>query len=346
MVKYAILCKPGHNRVYFEQSKQLSEAELSLALMRSGISCGNIFGEHIADIFYITFTADAELDERSLRIVSRLSFVYALFMVKGEMLLPIARNNLRFMEEGISSMLKYSGKTNEIFTAMMINAALFSSDFIYSDRIKLLDPIAGKGTTLFEGLISGFDVSGIEINDKTAAEVHCFFKKYLETEHYKHSGHIEKISGENKSFRAQRYSFSFAHSKEELRSGQERSLEIIAGSSVYANKFYKKNTFDIIVGDLPYGVQHGSITDSRQSSSPTRNPSELLTACLKSWHDVLKRGGAIALAWNTFVLPKAEMSALLERYGFTVMTGGAYEALEHRVDHAIKRDVIVARKDG
>lgn len=345
MIKYAILCKPGHNRVYFEQSKRLSEAELKMAFPRLDVSCSEVAGEYIAGVFYLTFTAAEELTGKAFEAVSRLSFVYALFIVSGEMLRPIARTNPRFMDEGISSMLKYTGKTNELFTAMLINAALFASDFSACDRIKLLDPIAGKGTTLFEGLVNGFDVCGIEIGDKVVAEVHAFFKKYLETERYKHSGHAEKISGENKSFRAQRYSFLLAHTKEELRDGDARSLEIIAGNSVYANKLYRKNTFDILVGDLPYGVQHGNVTAEKQSSL-TRNPSELLNACLDSWRDVLKRGGAMSLAWNSFVLPREEMCALLTEHGFTVMTGEAYDCLEHRVDSAIKRDVIVARKDG
>lgn len=43
---------------------------------------------------------------------------------------------------------------------MMINVALLSSDFNYNDRIQLLDPIAGKGTTLFEGAVYGFDTYG------------------------------------------------------------------------------------------------------------------------------------------------------------------------------------------
>ena len=48
----------------------------------------------------------------------------------------------------------------------MINVAVFSCTAAKADRITLLDPVAGKGTTLFEGLTMGFDCCGIEIGDK------------------------------------------------------------------------------------------------------------------------------------------------------------------------------------
>ena len=59
---------------------------------------------------------------------------------------------------------------------------------------------------------------------------------------------------------------------------------------------------------------------------------------------VLRPGGALALSWNTFVLPKEEMRRLLSSAGLAVQTGGPYDRFEHRVDQAIKRDIVVAVK--
>jgi tRNA G10 N-methylase Trm11 len=257
--------------------------------------------------------------------------------------MPIEKNNFNYFNTDISSILKYTGKTNEIFTRMMINVALFSSDFYNEANIKLLDPIAGKGTTLFEGLICGYDVYGIEIGDKTVSEAYQYIKKYLETEKYKHNTKIEKISGENKSFTSSRYIIETAKSKEDFKQENFKTIELIAGNSVYANKYYKKNSFHIIVGDLPYGVQHGNVTNEKQSSL-TRNPKELLMSCLPGWRDILMPGGTIVLAWNKFVLSKEEMNSVFEQNKFSVLQNDDYNNFEHRVDQAIKRDIIVAKR--
>lgn len=118
---------------------------------------------------------------------------------------------------------------------------------------------------------------------------------------------------------------------------------MVAGNSVYADKFFKKNSFDAIVGDLPYGVQHGNVTNEKQSSL-TRNPKDLVKACLPAWKTVLKPGGVIALSWNTFVFPKPQFAKIMEDEGLAVLEEGAYSQLEHRVDNAIRRDIIFAKK--
>jgi tRNA G10 N-methylase Trm11 len=96
---------------------------------------------------------------------------------------------------------------------------------------------------------------------------------------------------------------------------------------------------------LPYGVQHGSAGDKRNASkgSITRNAMGLLADALPEWLKVLKPGGAIALAWNLFLIPRGDMDALFARHGLAVPeeTKGKFA---HRVDQAIHRDFIVGVK--
>ena len=174
------------------------------------------------------------------------------------------------------------------------------------------------------------------------AEAYHFLKRYLESERYKHQVHEEKISGSNKSFTAQRYRFEIARTKDAEKNKELREVELISGNSVHADKLYKKNTFHVIVGDLPYGVQHGSVTNEKQSSL-TRNPKELLASCLPAWKAVLMPGGILALSWNTLVLNVREMTKILEDSGLAVLRGDAY-SYGHRVDQAINRDIIVAKR--
>lgn len=357
MVTYAILANPGHNRVYFDASKELSLAELEIASQAFSTDCGNIRCEEVAGILYYMLDAGEMLTHREVGILSRLSFCYAIFTVgtadEGEKILrPVRKADAAFFNPSVSTILKYSGKTNELFTRTMLNAALYSSDFAKSDdRICLLDPISGKGTTLYEGLVCGFDVSGVEIGESAVHDACVYFKKYLETERIKHSYHAERLSGEGKSYRAKVNTFTFASSKDERKDPSKlRHLTMVAGDSRFTDRYFKKNSFHILVGDLPYGVAHGNVAgnwkgpDGKSSTSLTRNPKELLAACLPAWRKVLKSGGMLALSWNVFVLPKRELAEIVAENGFSVLSEGPYDKFEHRVDQAIKRDILIARK--
>jgi SAM-dependent methyltransferase len=345
-MKYAILYNPGHNRVYYETSLKLSAAELQIVSQKISVEIKNIQQKNMYGIDYLIFETDYALSQTDIKIVSDLSFIYALFEIEdinGQIYLkPILKTKEAFVDESISTILKYTGKTNEIFTRMMINVAVYSQD--NDQDIRLLDPVAGKGTTLYEGLVKGHHVYGIEISDHVVNESYHFIKRFLETARYKFHCDSIKISGPNKSFSALRHTFEIAKTKENWKRKDTKIMELVAGDSRYADQYYKKNFFDIIVGDLPYGVQHGNVTNQKQSSF-TRNPSELLNICLPSWFKVLKPGGIIVLAWNCNVLSRQKMEQLLQKYGLTVKNDSLYLQFEHRVDQAILRDIIVARKD-
>ncbi|MBS7315849.1 MAG: hypothetical protein KIG74_05535 [Clostridiaceae bacterium] len=347
MPKYALLANPGHNRVYFEESKKLAAAELALALPCLSVSCGEIAPARYGGVYYLTFTAEAALAASDLAVLSRLSFVYAIFEAAEQdektVLFPCQMADYAYIPADIGTILKYTGKTNELFTRMMINAALFASGDCEPVGKRLLDPVAGKGTTLFEGLVYGMDVYGVEVGDRAAAEACRYLQKYLQTGKYKFSMKTERVSGAGKSFTAERRHFELARSREEAKRGAYRVFEMTAGNSCYVNQLYKKSTFDVLVGDLPYGVQHGNVTNEGQTKL-TRSPAELLRACLPAWRDVLKKNGVLALAWNVNVLPRAAAEQLLEEAGFAVLRGGAYDRLQHRVDQAILRDVLLAKK--
>ena len=257
---------------------------------------------------------------------------------------PVAIEKDEYMDGKITTILKYSGKTNEIFTRMMINIALFSSEFHNEQSIELLDPVAGKGTTLFAGLVYGFNVSGIDIRKDSVHEACVFFKKNLELERYKHTFSKNKFFGSDKELSSNIHKFEFAPNKEDFKNTETRKeFTFVAGNSIYADKFLKKDSYHIIVGDLPYGVAHGNHTQKKQSSH-MRNPSEFLTACLPAWHKVLKKNGVIVLAFNSFVLSRDDISILLQKNGFNVLTDSPYDEFEHRVDRSIKRDIVVAKK--
>ncbi len=349
MRTYLILQNPGHNRVYYNNSINLALAELKLTCFRFENRCENITDYNLCNVRYLKFDYPQALTPSDLLLLSRLSFVFTLFELteieSKVALLPIEKSNYEYVDSKISSLLKYSGKTNELFTKMMINVAMLVSDYPSDLAFNMLDPVAGKGTTMFEGLILGHDVYGVEIEQKSVHEANIFFKKYLETERYKHDFEKRHIAGKSKADATYIHEYEFARSKDEFQNEQLRkTFALVNGSTEQVDQYFKKNSFHIIVGDLPYGIAHGN-SRGKKNASITRNPSELLAHALPAWHNVLRKGGSVVVAWNSYVASKDDLTGIFEASGFTVLKEEPFSSFEHLVDKSIKRDLIVAKKE-
>ncbi|NEQ48707.1 MAG: hypothetical protein F6K11_01050 [Leptolyngbya sp. SIO3F4] len=347
-MNYFILQHPGHNRVYYNLADQLALAELKIASNRLSVTCREMGVVTLAGVRYLSLETEGTLGESDWDILSRLSFVFALYELEEinnlSYLKPVKRIQYEYLDPKISTVWKYPGKTNELFTKMMINVALLSSDFGYHDPIQLLDPVAGKGTTLLEGAVYGFDTHGIEIESKSVHEVVVFFKKFLQEERWKHTLQKRQIAGQQKSDAVYAQEFEFAPSKEAFQSSEHvRKLAIVEGSATRASDYFKKETFHLIVGDLPYGIFHGNNSDKKKAAG-TRNPLELLTECLPGWCQVLKKGGVIVMAWNSYLVSRQKLAEVFTTQGLNVLSEEPYDAFEHRVDKSIQRDILVAKK--
>jgi len=348
MLRYLLLRNPGHNRVYYLESENLALAELTLTTRHFEQSCEHIEAIDIAGISYLTFTVGKALSKTELVWLSNLSFIFALFQQPANgsdaALQPVALTPLDYVDSKISMLLKYSGKTNEIFTRLMINVGLLSSDYSYDDPIHLLDPVAGKGTTLFEAATYGFDVTGIEMERKMVHETTVFFKKFLEQDKYKHILSKRPMYSAQGGAEAHIQDFEYARDKATFKTEASRKhLALIAGNAIHSRRYFKAEKFHLIVGDLPYGIAHGNVSQKKHKS-PTRSPAELMETCLPEFYQILKTGGSLVLAWNTFVWGRDAFTELLGANGFQVLNASPYEQFTHRVDQSIKRDIIVARK--
>lgn len=340
--KYLILLHPTHNEVYFDASKKLSLTEMELGNNAMEKPWKGMCLETIENIDYIGFEAE-RLNENELFVLSKFSFIYALFekCVKDDetLLKPVKLPQKKYFADDIVSILKYSGKTNEHFTRMMINAAAFAANLPTKDDLNILDPICGRGTTLYQSLIFGYNAYGVEIDKKQVEQASVFFTKYLETKRLKHKKSKSKISESGKKI-CDIYEYEFAMTKEDFKNDRNKKLKFVCGDTVNTDRYFKKDFFDLVIGDLPYGVQHGSST---KTGSFTRNPANLIKDALPSWMKVMKKGAVLALSWNTYVLKRDILKDILKDAHLEVLTGD-YENFEHRVDQAIVRDVIFAKK--
>jgi hypothetical protein len=124
------------------------------------------------------------------------------------------------------------------------------------------------------------------------------------------------------------------------RSALDRRIEIFQDDTVAAATHIKGRSIDLIVADLPYGVQHQNQSGGRAS----RRPADLLSDALPVWAGLLKTGGAIGLSWNLKSLDRPTMCSLLEQAGLLLSTDVDDTGFSHPVDRAITRDLVVATK--
>ena len=129
--------------------------------------------------------------------------------------------------------------------------------------------------------------------------------------------------------------------KEAYRAGDTLSLDVVNADTIAAPEFFKKESFDAIVADAPYGIQHGSQTGPK---GLRRSPLDLLTEAAPGWARLMRPGAALGISWNTFVANREDAAATLTAAGLVVLADGPYARLRHRVDQAITRDILIARK--
>lgn len=347
---WALLVRPSANRVYAADAPRLLEAEVAvLDATVLGGRLGHVGTEWLGGVPYLTFTSNGDLGEREIGHLSTLSGLYALFRREGDALVPIDLAPLRHLDDDLLTIQKYAGKTNELFTRLLLNVTLWASaagpDLVGgADRkrpIRVLDPLCGRGTTLHQALVYGCDADGIDVDGKDFDAHEAFLKTWLRRKRLKHTAEVVPIRRDGQRL-GRRLEVAVAGDKESWKAGDVRRLTMVHVDTTRAAEHFRPATFDAIVADAPYGVQHGARAGGRLD----RSPLSLLRDALPGWAPLLRPGGALGLAWNTRVAPRAEVVELLAASGLEPCDTGPWLGLEHRVDASIQRDVVVARRPG
>jgi SAM-dependent methyltransferase len=338
-MRYGLLISPSANRVYAESSVALTQAELGLfGRAALGDRLRDIATATLGGVPYVTFEAD-ELTGRDVAYLANLSSVYALFQLEGELLRPVPLGRLDRYDDDLVTIPKYAGKTNEQFTKLLLNVTVLSSASagdLLDRKLRVLDPLCGRGTTLNQALMYGFDAAGIDRDQKDFEAYSAYLSTYLKRKRIKHRIEAAPIR-RNRQVVARRLHATLAADREDYRAGDTQEVEVISADTTRAREFFRAASFDVLVADAPYGIQHGSRTEA----GLVRSPLDLLAAAAPVWLELLRPGGALGLAWNTYVARREEAAAVLAAAGLEpVETDG----FRHRVDQAIVRDVIVARR--
>jgi SAM-dependent methyltransferase len=341
MTHYALMIYPSANRVYTDSSVRLMASELRMfdtAALGGRIT--DIEETDIGGVPYVTFAAP-ELTERDVALLSNLSSVYAMFTVEGDLLRPERLRPLDKFDSDLLTIQRYAGKTNELLTKLVLNVTALSTDRpadLIDGRLRVFDPMCGRGTTMHQAMMYGFDAAGLDIDGKDFDEYGRFVRTWLKNKRIKHEANVVPIRREHRQL-GRRMDVSLGVTKEQYKAGDVLRLSYVNGDTLRAAEFFKPSSFDVIVTDAPYGVRHGS-HDEQLSRSPVR----LLQDALPGWVKVLRPGGALGVSWNTHVADRTELAGLVSDAGLVVQDTEPFRGFEHRVDQAILRDVLVAQK--
>jgi hypothetical protein len=344
MSRYALLVLPSANRVYTDAATGLTQAELQLFSQRVLAGrIGEIAETMIGGVPYITFEAPA-LDARATAFLANLSSGYALFEFRGELLRPVELRRLDQYDDDLITIQKYQGKTNEQFTKLLLNVTVLSSAFaadMVTRKLTVLDPLCGRGTTLNQALMYGFDAAGLDRDQQDFDAYSAFIQTWLKRKRIKHHRDYDGPVRRNGKVAGRRLQLTMAASRDAHRAGATQLLDVVNADTTRAGEFFRPSTIDVVVADAPYGVQHGSRTAAKGLA---RDPLELLAQAAPGWVRLLRDGGAMGISWNTLVARREEAAAVLAAAGLEPLSDPPYLSFRHRVDQAIMRDILVARK--
>lgn len=328
MVKIVAQIAPQRSTQYTDLVTTLAPYEIALSTV-SDYLAGAVTAVTLGGHPYLQLELNAELDDTLLGALGDLAMTERYFVyyeqigTERDLLKPIPTLAERVLPESLVAARRYTGKTNELFTQFMLNVARASSDYRDTawDKLTVLDPLAGGGTTLFVGLMLGADVAGVEHSKKVNEGTIAFIKQYMKE---------ARITAQYREDRMK-------HIGKRWFITLEKRVRCVVGYGDTNNVAHFVNGLkrpQLVVTDLPYGIQHG---DEWQT---------MLAEALPAWAEVMADGGALVFSWNATRLPRQTMIDLVqENSDFRVITAPPYDQLAHQVDRVIKvRDVIVARR--
>ena len=343
MNRYALLVSPSANRVYARAAAALTVAELGVlgeTLLEGRI--GDARPEGIAGVPYVTF--DGDLDNDAVAGLANVSTAFALFeRATDGAFRPVELRRLDCLDDDLLSILKYQGKTNELFTKLLLNVTVLASQSagrMLTDRLRVLDPLCGRGTTLNQVLMYGWHATGVELDARDFDAYAAFLPRWLKDKRLKHTATNAKLRRDGQVL-GRRLDVELATTKEAWAAGDTITLSTALADTRTTAEVFRAGSVDAIVTDAPYGVQHGS---HGGEGGLQRRPLELLREALPGWVRVLRTGGAVGIAVNTHTCPRDQALALLADAGLEPRDDPAFRGFGHRVDRAIERDLVVARK--
>lgn len=169
MFTFAIQISPGAKSAYFKDYIDVAQQELRFVFKDLDFQHQRIGP---LDFFLV------KAQEDQLPKLARLSFVQGCYRIHNNHLEPLAQEGEFHLHEDFVFGSKYKGKTSETLTQLLINVGLAAIGNPAAKKVKLLDPMCGRGTTLFWAARYGMKAKGIEQDPKALDDIRRNFKKW------------------------------------------------------------------------------------------------------------------------------------------------------------------------
>ena len=331
---YSFQLCPHANIRYQESLVGLGQKELECLLFALGIP-GTPVASSVGGCTFFRLQTDEKLSDDMLHLLRQHSSLLLISEEIGGLLRPLPFSSVDYLPADLPEVLKYKGKTSARFTQMMISCALSASSQLGKEHLTVLDPLCGRGTTLYCALQHGMDAVGVEARGQDLEEMDRYLAKYCELHRLKHKREASSRTIGHQAVPC--ISYTLADTKEHYQQGDTRTIRFFQGDTALCQPLFRKHPASMIVTDLPYGVQHAP-----GASGGIASFDAFLHRVLPAWHDALKIGGAIAMSFNTLTLKKERVIALLRESGFAPITEAPYDNFAHDVEQAVRRAFVVA----
>ena len=186
-----------------------------------------------------------------------------------------------------------------------------SADRMLTDRLRVLDPLCGRGTTLNQALMYGWHAAGVDVDERDFDAYAAFLPRWLKDKRLKHTAGTSRLRRDGRTL-GRRLDVELAVDKEAWAAGDTISVSVALADTLETPSIFRAASFDAVVTDAPYGVQHGS----RSGGGLQRSPLDLLAeARARAGSAVLRPGGAVGIAVNLRTSPVADTRAVLAAAG-------------------------------
>jgi hypothetical protein len=325
-MELALANAPQHATQYADRAARRAAPELLASPL--GPRVRRCERAELGGLPYLRVEVDASRDEAE-PILQRLGATRGAFELRedggGVWLAPLRAVGAPVLPLELAEARRYKGKTSEVFTRVLLNLAVFAGAFAERPRLRVVDPLAGGGTTLFVALAAGHDAAGVERTRRDVETTAAFVREFCREARIPH----REVRGGKGS---RRFTFEVGPRNE------PRLLVLAEGDACRADEELRTipggARFHALAADLPYGIQHRA------------DPAALLAEALPAWERLLEPGGALAVSWDATRLPRTRLAAVaVGSCDLELVDGPPWDALAHRVDRVIRaRDVLVLRR--
>lgn len=332
---YCFQLLPHVNIRYQEALHSLAKRELICMLRRLGLP-EDVRMEQLGGASFLSFDAP-ELTDAQRQFLAGHSALTFWAAREGTLLRPLEKPVADYFPAELPELPKYKGKTNAVFTRMLINLARCAASPDMEGPLTVFDPMCGRGTTLFVGLQCGLHVIGADVDRRDLSEGVDYLQRYLQYHRLKYEKKAlgRTAGGQN----IPETAVTLAPTKARYASGDTRTARFLLTDTGLIGAVLKKTPAHLLVADLPYGIQHAPQDGRRPEPFLT-----LLRRALPGWRQALCPGGAAALSFNRLTLDKSALLDALAHAGFEPLVSPPCDDFSHEVEQAVTRDVVIARR--